>query len=375
MSQGNARTLTSRADGDPVTVVGAGPAGLACAIVLARAGRRVIVRERRAGVGARFHGDFQGLENWSSEGDIVDALAADGIEPSFDCHPVRRGITFDAWGERYPVASKKPIYYLVRRGDMAGSIDRGLLEQARSLGVEVRFRDRVEAGELRGPAVLARGPRTADAIAMGYVFETGMADGHWICFDNRLAPLGYAYLLVHAGRGTVATVLYADFKRLPECLARSVEFFQQRAGLSMTGERRFTGFANFRLPNGATHNGHPVIGEEAGFQDWLAGFGLRYAFRSATLAARSLLGEGDYIRSWRAEFLPLLRVAASNRLGYAVFGDRGMRWMLRNILSPNDAREVLHRLYNPMAIHRLIYPLALWRYRMPLLARSKRRKP
>jgi len=68
------------AHGDqPVTIVGAGPAGLACAIVLARAGRAVIVREWHKTVGSRFHGDFQGLENWSDRVDILDELRGAGI--------------------------------------------------------------------------------------------------------------------------------------------------------------------------------------------------------------------------------------------------------------------------------------------------------
>ena len=61
---------------EPVTIVGAGLAGLACAIVLARAGRPVIVREWHTTVGNRFHGDFQGLKNWSDGLDVLDELRA-----------------------------------------------------------------------------------------------------------------------------------------------------------------------------------------------------------------------------------------------------------------------------------------------------------
>src|SRR3546814_11635927 len=68
MSALQGRVIAQRKAAEPVTVVGAGPAGLACAIALARAGRHVVVCEWHRDVGARFPGDFQGLDNWSVEG-------------------------------------------------------------------------------------------------------------------------------------------------------------------------------------------------------------------------------------------------------------------------------------------------------------------
>jgi len=62
-------------------VVGAGPAGLAAAITAARAELSVVVHESAPSVGSRFHGDFQGLENWTREVDVLEELTALGIEP------------------------------------------------------------------------------------------------------------------------------------------------------------------------------------------------------------------------------------------------------------------------------------------------------
>ncbi len=62
---------------DPIVhIVGAGPASLVAAINLARARHEVIVHEQKSDVGLRFQGDFQGLENWSTEEDVL------GIFPS-----------------------------------------------------------------------------------------------------------------------------------------------------------------------------------------------------------------------------------------------------------------------------------------------------
>jgi len=347
----------------PVTVVGAGPAGLACAVVLARAGRTVIVREWHKTVGGRFHGDFQGLENWSDGRDILDELWAAGIDASFDCHPVRESIAFDAWGQSYPIRGNRPLYYLVRRGNGGGSLDFDLLKQAIKAGAEVRFGDR--ATTLDGPAVLAIGPRTADAIAAGYVFETDRPDGSWIVFNNSLAPLGYSYLLTHSGRGTVASCMFTDFKHQADHVERTVDFFRERASLAMRNPKPFGGFANFRLPRTAVQGGHPVIGEQAGFQDALAGFGMRYALRSGILAARSLIEEIDYAALWSRELLPLLRTGTTNRFIFNTIGERGRRWALRG-LSRSDTSDKLQRLYSPSVLTKALYPLAYWRYRAPL---------
>lgn len=351
----------ARSSTDTVTIVGAGPVG---AIALARAERRVVVREWHGTVGTRFRDDFQGVENWSAEGDVREELGNNGIEPSFATIPVYMGTAFDAWGTRYEVKSDKPLYYLVRRGSRPGSLDDGLLRQAQNLGVEVRFHDR--AKRANDVSVLAVGLRLADAIAVGNVFETGMADGDWVCFDNRLAPLGYSYLLLHDGHGTVASCMFTDFKREAEYLARTVAMFRDRVGLEMRDPRPFGGFANFRLSRSAVQGGHLVIGEQAGFQDALAGFGLRYAFGSGLLAARSIIEGVDFPRLWRAELLPLLRTSISNRWIFNLTRDRGWRWMLEHRFSKGNVRAELRRLYQPSLVTRLLFPLARWRYGAPL---------
>ncbi len=344
-----------------ITIVGAGPAGLVCATVLARAGRRVVVREWHGTVGARFHGDMQGLENWSDETDVLKELEDIGIDPCFDAHPVYNGLAFDAWGVSYKVGGGNPLYYLVHRGPEAGSLDRGLLDCAKKAGVEVRFNDRVDA--IDDPAVLAIGPRIADAIAAGYVFETDMADGNWLCLDDSLAPDGYSYLLVHDGRGTVASCMFRDFKRQAVYIERTVSMFRERAGLVMRKPRQFGGFANFRIPRTGVQGGHPVIGEQAGFQDALAGFGMRYAIRSGVLAAKSLIEGVSYTELWRKELLPRLQTSVSNRFLFKIAGDRGRRWVLSHILSEKDTRTQLQRFYRPSRPTRLLFPLARWYYR------------
>lgn len=86
------------------SIAGAGPAGLAAAITLANAGRNVIVHEANPKVGVRFQRDLQGLENWSSNVDILDEFSAFGLSLAFKRLPAVSGTAFDAWGKSHPTS-------------------------------------------------------------------------------------------------------------------------------------------------------------------------------------------------------------------------------------------------------------------------------
>ena len=339
-------------------VSGAGPAGLAAAITAARAGATVVVHEQRTDVGGRFHDDFQGLENWTTNGDVLDELASFGIEPNFDYTPLRETVIFDPTGVAHVYRTSRPLYYLVRRGPGAGTLDSGLRAQAERAGVTIRFGDAMR--HLPEGGIVAAGPHDAEAIAVGYVFDTDMADGAYGAVADRLAPKGYAYVLVDGGRGTVATTLFEDFHNEKTYLAHTVDFFEQKVGLTMRNARRFGGMAHFTLPPTARRGNLLVTGEAAGFQDALWGFGMRYAIVSGHLAAVSMLNghPEDYDFYWRARFGGLLRTGMVNRYLYEKLGDSGYVAFTKRIDRARDARVWLRRQYGSSLIKRALLPLA-----------------
>jgi flavin-dependent dehydrogenase len=350
-------TLAART-AEPLTIVGAGPAGLAAALVAAGRGHRVVVHERRDAVGARFHGDLQGLEDWTTETSVLDELAALGVAPDFDHVPVREFVIFDPDGREHAVRSGEPIFHVVRRGPGPDTLDRALERQARAAGVELRFGSAVP--DPPPGSLAATGPERWDTIAVGYVFSTDMADGSFAAFHDELAPFGYSYLIACRGRGTVASTLFGRFERREEALERTVSFFERHAGLRMSGARRMAGVGRCvgrpRLRTGAVLH----AGESAGLQDALFGFGIRHAIASGALAARALCeGAPDaYPVLWRRRLGGLLAASRVNRLLYARGGRLAHRWIARRLGEATDARAWLRRFYAPSPWKALLAPLA-----------------
>jgi flavin-dependent dehydrogenase len=350
--------MPERTPGRGVEIVGAGPAGLSAALTAARAGREVTVYERRADCGNRFHGDLQGLENWTTRGDVLEELAGIGIAPTFEHAAIREGVFYDAQGRESVVRSDRPAFYLVRRGSGSGTLDQALKAQALAAGVRIRFGQSPRT--LTDGAIRTPGPGRCDALDVGYVFRTDMPDGVFAALSEKLAPKGYAYLLVCGGWGTVASCLFDDYARAREYRELAREFFERRAGLRMRDPRAFAGTGNVRPSPIARVGGTLYAGEAAGLQDALWGFGMRFALVSGHMAARALVERSprDYDRSLRTRFAGILRASVVNRYFYERLGDGGYARLLARIGRAADAREWLRRFYAPRLWKTLWFPIA-----------------
>lgn len=340
-------------------IIGAGPAGLTAAIVLRRHGFSVTVFEMAPDVGHRLNGDFQGLENWSSEEDITDLMKGMGLEINFLCVPWYGGSAYAPEAGFVKITSPRPLFYLVKRGGEPGAIDSGLKEQALSLGAKILFNNRVDT--LAEKAIVGTGPKGAYAVAAGMTFTTSMEDQAVAVFDNAVAPKGYAYLLVHQGDGTLATTLFRDYGRGKECFQRTIEFFRKHVRLDVRNEKKFTSCVNFFLRDSQIHGQCLYVGESAGFQDALWGFGMRYAIVSGYLAAKSLIEGLNYDALWKRELKPMLETSLVNRYLFERFDHSGYRYLTKKFAQGNPC-DFLRRQYNYSLFKQLLLPLAKKKY-------------
>lgn len=335
-----------------ITILGSGLAGLTAGINLALRGVQVEIHEKRGEVGSRSKGDFQGLENWTSPQDALAFLSSIHIPPDFDHEPFHECCYFDHALRRYPVKSHRPGFYLVRRGPMEGTLDRHLKEVAARAGVV--FHPNASLPPERAD-IIATGRRESFIIAKGLNFDTDLDKLAYAILDDRIVPYGYAYLLGLRGRGTLAVVSKAGTSRLDQCLERAVARFRTLASFEMRNAVPFGGAGTrYRGPMG----GIPRVGEAAGFQDAMWGFGMRLAFHSGHLAAQALLEGQDYWALVEREVAPLCRSSVVNRMLYDWLKARRYAHILDRLAKAADPVTEANRLYAPSPLKGLLFPLA-----------------
>ena len=345
----------------PIRIAGAGPSGLAAAIGLARAGRVVEVHEAKPDVGRRFIGDLQIIEAASERESVPDFLRRIGIERNFYFRPALSATFYDHRGKARSIKSKDPYGYFIRRGGEEGTLDRGLLAQARALGVTVVFNSRQSDAD-----IFATGPASPDGLAREMTWKSDDPERVEVFFDHKLAPGGYSYLFILDGIATFGCAIVADFKRIDEFFEHSLAAAKRLNPFAIPAETR-TGYSymNFHLKNRATANGSLFVGEAGGFQDYLFGLGIRYALTSGSLAARSIIEGRDFDDLWREELGPKQLTSVVNRFLYEAGGNRGLSVFVWQAARAADFHRYLSGWHQQTWWKALLAPIVrrVWRHR------------
>ncbi len=134
---------------------------------------------------------------------------------------------------------------------------------------------------------------------------------------------------------------------------------QSVVAIDIEEPREFGGYGNFIL-NQDTNNNKDVflIGEAAGFQDALWGFGLRYAMLSGYLAAKSILTSGSYVQICDEQIRPMMETSLANRWLFAHLGNYGYDKVLNVVARSNDIIGALRKQYKPSLFKSLIFQVA-----------------
>jgi len=337
-------------------ILGAGLSGLTAAINLAKEGFKVDVYEINEDVGVRFHGDLQGLENWSKKKDILEELKGANIEINFDCDPFSK-VTVTDCSRTKEVNFERPLFYLVKRGPFPGTIDYGLKRQALKSGVNIHFQTTLPANEVD---IVATGPisREVVGIVKGVIFRTDAKDTAIVAINDKLAFKGYSYLLVTKRYGCLCTVVLRDgVSRVNGYFEKTKQFFAEKLDLDTEPSKEVGGVGSFSFKNVFKKGATLYVGEAAGLQDFLWGFGMRFAVTSGYLAAQSIISNKDYEKT--------VKRLLGNKLKACVVN----RYLWENLLSEKDSsilidtaefvKKNLYSMYNYNLLQRIIYPLAL----------------
>lgn len=341
-----------------IKILGAGISGLTAAINLAKAGYKVTVYEKNKDVGMRFHGDLEGLENWSEKEDIIRQLEEMNLKINFDCDPFNEIIVTDC-EKKSKISFKKPLFYLVKRGSFRNSLDYGLKKQALDAGVEILFNKTILPEKAN---IVATGPilKEIGVIDKGLVFKTNSKNSAVLAFNEDLAFEGYSYLLITKGYGCICAVVLNELNKINECFKKTKEFFIKKYNLKIRSGKNAGGIGSFALKHvlEVKHKKNETlyVGEAAGFQDFLWGFGMRYAFESGYLAAYSLINNEDYEKLARKKFEHKLKASMVNRYLWEKLGNKAYSSIVKY---PYLAKKCLYSMHNYNLIQKMLYPFAL----------------
>jgi flavin-dependent dehydrogenase len=341
-------------------IVGAGPAGLAAAIGLARRGLRALVIERRT----------PPLDKACGEGIMppgVRALAALGVDLSSLRTAPLRGVRFVDGARDFSGRFSTGDGLGVRRTELSSA----LIAAALRAGVELRFdcglecfwqddsevRVETSQGELRAGALIG-----ADGLASRVRAEAGLASApprarrFGMRRHFRVAPWS-DFVEVHWGERAeafvtpvapdevgVALLWGGDGGSYGEHLARFPELAARLGGAAAVSETR--GAGPFWQSARARHAGRvALVGDAGGYTDAVTGEGITLALHGANALAQTLAA-GEPLAHYEAAWWRLTRAhrAMAALLGFGIAHPRARRSAFTAFTAAPRAFEMLLRI-------------------------------
>ena len=212
--------------------------------------------------------------------------------------------------------------------------------------------------------IVATGPDYTQmfAIVKGLIFGTVSKDIDAGLLKNINTHKGYSYLLVSNGYASICAYLGGNFERAGASLDDAKKTFSNLFGIQPDDIRDVAGFGAF-VPGGNFASGnHRIVGEAAGIQDLLWGFGVRSSIESGYLAAQSIIEGKDYGALAKEHFGSRMKAGIVNRYLWEKLGSKDGRVVIEKLHKAKNPLNLLRSFYNFNIIQRIIYPLALWHF-------------
>ncbi len=341
---------------EEVRILGAGISGLSAAIILSKKGYRVTVYERAKESGSRFLGDLQGIENWSYGTNALEEIRGIGIETSFNYTSASKLLVTDGSNEVELKNAKEPFFYLVKRGTMQDSIDQSLKRQALDAGAEIEYSSTMKEEDVE---IVATGPLSGAVFGedKGIAFETDLDDIFVCLMDKELGTFGYSYLLVAGGYGCICSAVIPGSVSIAPHFSRTLKFFEEKYGLRMRNRRNVGGIATFTLKKRLKQPGRLFVGEAAGIQDFMLGFGMRSAMVSAYMAAREIADGESYESAVRERYEGYSKATVVDRYIWERSSGRATA-LIKSLRMEDTTSRMLRRAYTFGRGHRLLFPVA-----------------
>ena len=342
-----------------IDILGAGLSGLSAARILSREGYDVHVYEIRADSGARFDGDFQRIENWTSDTDFFDEMREWGFDPEeFKATPFNIIDLIHPDDVITQPSTDKPAFRVVERGTDSHCIDQGFKRMAQAAGATIHYETRKAPEECD---IIAAGPKESSAIAFGEIFHTDHPNHVSFQLNDKPAPGAYSYLIIIDGIGLICTCLWRQQKKSSRYLNETIAWYEEHYELNRRPIKRVGGKGDFSLPDRYIYEGRYYVGEAGGLQDFMWGFGMRYAITSGALAAHSIMERCDYEKEIRGRLVPLVRASAINRFLMNRVSNRGFKMVathwVRDEKRHGDGLHFMKWVYQPGIFRRALWPV------------------